>query len=180
MGQSDRRRQLRAAQPPIQPASQEQHVGSLAQSHESRGPAHDQGRVLVQQQPQAGDHRRDRRQQLREPELRERHGECLRHVVRVRQCGHRQLHLVLPEHRVYRGQLHLLQPRRLRAGQLEGDRPPDARLRRPLRDPEAAVRFAVAGWQFSAGSLFARGRAGALRAAAPTGCIPAREPTARR
>ena len=42
-----------------------------------------------------------RRRQLRDAELRERHAaQCLRHVVRVRQCGDRQLQLVLPGVRV--------------------------------------------------------------------------------
>ena len=135
-------------------------VGPLDQPDESRGPAHDQDRLL---------HNHSLKREIIAAllsattsgrQLRERHGERLRHVVRVRQCGDRQLHLVHPGSGILEGTLHLHQPRGLRAGQLEGEQTADARLRRPLRARDAAVRQADAGRQFPAGRW--------SRSAAPT------------
>ena len=58
----------------------------------------------------------------------------------VRQRGARRVQLLRPDDAVGRRHVYREQPRVVRAGQLEGGVPPDARLRRAPGAPEAAVR----------------------------------------
>ena len=108
----------------------------------------------------------------------------LRHVVRLRQCGHRVVQLVSAGLEVHRRQLRLRQPRGLHPGQLEGQQPPDARLRHALRQRVAAVRQAGAGQQLPARSVVALGRTGpvspGLRGHRCRRAPPVRPPVSRR
>ena len=97
-------------------------------------PPHAQDRLLQHAQLQG---RADRQPRVRHDQLpagRRRH-QPVRHLVRVRQRGDRHLQLVPAGAEVRRGRVGLQQPRGLRPGQLEGDQPADARLRRALRAP---------------------------------------------
>ena len=76
--------------------------------------------------------------------------EPVRHVVRLRERGHRLVQLVQPGVELHRRQLRLRQPRGLHPGQLEGQQPADARLRHALRARDAAVRQARPGQQLPA------------------------------
>ena len=93
----------------------------LGQPDEGLGPPHDQDRLLQSiQQQAAGAGRRRGRTRAELPAGRRRH-QSLRHVVRVRQRRDRLLQFLLAGLEGRRGQVHLLQHRRLRAGQLEGE-----------------------------------------------------------
>ena len=75
------------------------------QPDQGHGQPHVQDRLLQQPQPEAGEQRPGCGRQLRHAELRQRHGrhQSLRHVVRVRQRGDRQLQLVRAGLEIRRG-----------------------------------------------------------------------------
>ena len=95
------------------------------------GAAHVEGRVLQQSQQQVAEP--EQRGDVRRAEFLERHQQPDRRAVRVRQRGARRLHVLQPAVALYRGQVSLQQHRGLHPGQLEGEQPDHARLRRALR-----------------------------------------------
>ena len=141
LGRPHRRR---AAQPAVSRLAEHQpDAGRRDQPDEGRGPPHDQGRLLQQPQLQGAEHRRRRHRQPELPglrQLRQRHEQRPRHRLRLRERGAGRLHAVPAGVEVHRRQHALQQHRVLRPGQLEGEQPADARLRRALHAPAAAVR----------------------------------------
>ena len=125
-------RRQRAAEHPVPGVLQHQRDAGLSISlTKVAGPPHAQDRVLQHPQLQGGS-RRTGTDSVRHAQLRAGHRrhQPVRHVVRIRQRGHRHLQLVPAGLEVRRRQPRLRQPRGLHPGQLEGQQPAHARLRR--------------------------------------------------
>ena len=113
--------------------------------------------LLQQSQPQAGVGQRVRHQ-LRDHQLRQRHRQPVRHVVRVRQRGDRQLHRVpAGRDRTSRAATPSTTGVLLQDNWKVNEQA-DARLRRPLRPRHAAVRQPDPGRQLPARTVLALGR----------------------
>ena len=120
-----------------------------------------QGRLLLPEQLQAAEHLR---QLQRQDQLPGQHQQPVRHRLRLRQRGHRRLQHLHAGLEVRHSGMALQERRVLRAGQLEGGQQADARLRRALLLPDAAVGRDAAGVELPARASSPQQRGAALRA----------------
>ena len=125
----------------------EHHPRRDREPDEGLGRARVEGRLLLPEQLQAAEHLRE----LQQPDqLRRRREQPVRYRLQLRQRGDRRVQHLHAGLEVRAAGVALQELRVVRAGQLEGRQPADARLRRPLLLPDAAVGHDAAGLELPA------------------------------
>ena len=112
-------------------------------------------------------------------QLRRRREQPVRHRLQLRERGDRRVQQLHAGHQVRAAGVALQEHRVLRAGQLEAQQPADARLRRPLLLPDAAVGHDAAGLELPARPVQASAAAKLFRRSASAAALrrlrPARD-----